>query len=206
MKIGIIGSGMIGGTTARLLVAAGHQVALSNSRGPESLKEQVEGLGPNARAATIEEACRFGEVVLVAIPFGAYSSLPAAALQGKIVIDAMNYYPGRDGKFDVGAQGSSALVAKHLPGARVVKAFNTMNFKPLGTRGDAKAPADQRLALFVAGDEAAAKCTVAGLIEQVGFAAIDVGSLADGRRVEPGSPVYNRPMPAPDARKALGQG
>lgn len=205
MNIGIIGSGMIGETTARLLAKAGHQVAISNSRGPESLTELVKGLGPNAKAVTVEEASRFGEVVLVAIPFRAYPSLAAAAFQGKIVVDAMNYYAGRDGPIDLGAQGSSALVARHLPGARVVKAFNTMNFKALGARGDAGAPVDQRLALFVAGDDAAAKHTVADLIQQIGFAAIDVGSLADGRQLEPGSPVYNRPMPAPEARKALGR-
>ena len=95
MNVGIIGSGNIGATAARLFADAGHDVAVSNSRGPESLAPLVEEIG--ARAATVEEAAAFGDVVLVAMPFFAYETLPAEALAGKVVIDAMNYYPARDG-------------------------------------------------------------------------------------------------------------
>ena len=130
MKIGIIGSGHIGGTAARLFANAGHEVALSNSRGPASLKEQVNALGPKARAMTVEDAAHFGEVVLEAIPFGRYRDLPADALSGKVIVSASNYYPQRDGRIDE-VEGTDALthtelVARHLGGARVVKALNTI--------------------------------------------------------------------------------
>jgi predicted dinucleotide-binding enzyme len=101
MKIGIIGSGNIGATAAQLFVKAGHEVALSNSRGPETLRTLVEGLGEHARALSVEEAARFGDVVLVAIPLGKYRQLPAEAFYGKVVIDAGNYYPERDGQITV---------------------------------------------------------------------------------------------------------
>jgi predicted dinucleotide-binding enzyme len=129
MNIGIIGSGNIGANTARLCAKAGHQVAISNSRGPDSLRPLAEEIGDGARAATIEEAADFGEVVLVTIPFFAYEVLPADRLAGKIVVDATNYYPGRDGQIDFGGLTSSELVARHLPDARLVKAFNTMYYE-----------------------------------------------------------------------------
>src|SRR5438552_2234032 len=126
MKIGIIGAGHIGGTTARLFVDAGHEVALSNSRGPETLRDLVASLGPNMHAATPEEASRFGEIVLLAIPFKDYTTLPADDLRGKIVIDATNYYPDRDGHYpdlDSGERASSELVAADLPGAWAARTF-----------------------------------------------------------------------------------
>jgi len=126
MNMGIIGSGNIGATTARLFTEAGHKVAVSNSREPESLESLVEEIGPRARATTVEEAAAFGEVVLVAMPLFAYETLPSDQLAGKIVVDAMNYYEGRDGQIDFDGLTSSELVARGLPGARVVKAFNTM--------------------------------------------------------------------------------
>lgn len=125
MKIGIIGAGMIGGTAMRLFAQAGHEVAISNSRDPESLGGLVHGPGPRVRARTVEETARFGDLVLAAIPFGRYTTLPAAHLANKIVIDAMNFYPQRDGKIDFGGLTSSELVAQHLRGARAVKAFNS---------------------------------------------------------------------------------
>lgn len=204
MKIGIIGSGMIGATTARLFVQTGHEVAISNSRGPESLKELVQDLGPRARATSVEEAAAFGELVLVAVPLKAYSSLPRAQLSGKIVIDAMNYYPDRDGQLDFQGHTSSEFVAQHLPGARVVKAFNTMYFKPLGEQGKPGAPLEERLVLFLAGDDAEAKQIVSRLIEQIGFTPVDTGTLAmGGRRQQPGTAIYNRLMRPAEASEAL---
>ena len=126
MNIGIIGAGNIGANAARLFAGAGHEIAISNSREPESLTALVEEMGTNARAATVEDAASFGDVVLVAIPFWRYGSLPAGPLSGKIVVDAMNYYEGRDGQIDFGDLTSSEMVARRLPDARVVKAFNTM--------------------------------------------------------------------------------
>ena len=205
--IGVIGSGKIGSTSAQGFLRVGHRVAIANSRGPDSLAELVGSLGDGAKAATVEEAATFGEIVLVAVPLKAYDELPAKAFEGKLVIDANNYYPGRDGEIaelESGATTSSELLAAHLAGARVVKAFNTMNFKPLGNEGRPDAPREERLALFVAGDDAEAKARVAALIDELGFAAVDTGSLAEGgRRQQPGSPIYNDPMTAPEAEAAL---
>ena len=140
MRIGIIGSGHIGGTLARLWAAAGHEIAISNSRGPGSLAGLVAELGAQAKATTVEEAAAFGEVVLAAIPFGKYMTLPAAPLANKIVIDAMNYYPQRDGQIDLDGLSSTEMVAGHLSQSRLVKAFNTMYFQVLATEGRKDAP------------------------------------------------------------------
>ncbi|MDP9375008.1 MAG: NAD(P)-binding domain-containing protein [Chloroflexota bacterium] len=207
MHIGIIGAGNIGTTTARLFVDAGHQVAISNSRGPESLVGLVAALGPNARAMTVDDAAAFGDVVLVAIPFGRYETLPSARLAGKIVVDAMNYYAQRDGRRDFGDRTSSELVAQHLRGARLVKAFNTMSYQTLATAGRHDGPTEERLALFVAGDDPEAKRVIARLIEALGFAPVDTGSLRDGgRRQQSGAPIYNQPLAVAQARERLATG
>ena len=203
MNIGIVGSGNIGATAARLFAEAGHEVAVSNSRGPETLEGLVADIGPSARASTVEEAADFGEVVLVAIPFFAYEALPTDLLAGKTVVDAMNYYPGRDGDMNLDGLGSSELLARHLPDARIVKAINTMYYETLGTEGRPDAPPAERLVLFVAGDDAEAKAVVSGLIEEIGFAPVDVGTLEDGRKQQPGSPIYNAPMNEAQAREEL---
>ena len=200
MKIGIIGSGNIGANAARLFVRAGHEVALSNSRGGQGLEPLVAELGGNAVATTIEEAVSFGEVVLVAIPFGKFRTLPADDLNGKVVIDAGNYYPQRDGKFvqiDNDKTTSSELIASHLKGARLVKGFNTIWSEHLATQGDTSLPLEQRRALFIAGDNPEAKGIVARLIEEIGFAAVDTGSLHEGgRSQQPGTAVYNKEITA----------
>ena len=119
---------------ARLAVAAGHDVVLSNSRGPETLADLVSQLGPHARAATTREAAQAGDVVVVTIPLRAYQSVPADPLRGKVVIDTMNYYPQRDGRvpeLDDESTTTSELVQAHLPEARVVKAFNNIHFAHL---------------------------------------------------------------------------
>jgi predicted dinucleotide-binding enzyme len=203
MNIGIVGSGNIGATAARLFAETGHEVAVSNSRGPETLEELVAGIGPRARASTVEDAANFGEVVLVAIPFFAYETLPTDLLAGETVVDAMNYYPGRDGEMDLDGLGSSELLARHLPDARIVKAFNTMYYETLGAGGRTDAPPGERLVLFVAGDDADAKVVVSGLIEEIGFTPVDVGTLEDGRKQQPGSPIYNVPMNEAQAREEL---
>ena len=201
--IGVIGSGNIGATAARLFAAAGHRVAISNSRGPETLEDLVEEIGPGVRAATVEEAVGFGEVVMEAIPFGRYTSLPAERLAGKVFITASNYYPARDGKVEHGGLSSSELIQQHLPGARVVKAFNTIYFVRLGENGRPGAPLEEREAIFVSGDDEEAKGVVSGLIEEIGFAPVDAGTLAESRRQEPGSPIYNVAMNPARAREML---
>lgn len=191
MRIGIIGSGHIGSTTASLFVAAGHDVMIGSRSGPHG----------------IDEAARHGELVLVAIPFGAIESLPPDAFAGRIVVDANNYYPDRDGHveaLDADRTTSTELLAAHLAGARVVKAFNTMHYVTLGERGDASLPPAQRLALFEAGDDADAKAVVRGLIEELGFGAVDVGGLADGGRlIQPGAALYGRDITVAAAEAEL---
>jgi len=202
MNIGIIGAGNIGANAARLFADAGHEVAISNSRGPESLASLVEEIGANARAATVEDAASFGEVVLVAIPFWRYESLPVGPLSGKIVVDATNYYAGRDGRIDFGDLTSSELLARRLPDARVVKAFNTMYYETLRTEGN-RSDGD-RLVLFIVGDDEEAKAIVSRLIEEIGFEPVDTGSLGNGgRKQQPGSPIYNNPITAEQARETL---
>ncbi len=203
MNIGVIGSGNIGATAANLFAAAGHQVAISNSRGPETLGSLVEEIGPGVRAATVEEAAEFGEVVMEAIPFGRYESLPADKLSGKIFVTASNYSPGRDGEVEHGGLASSELVQRHLPGARVVKAFNTIYFVRLRDNGRPDAPIGEREVILVSGDDEEAKGMVSGLIEEIGFAPVDAGTLAESRRQEPGSPVYNVAMNPGKAREML---
>lgn len=204
MKIGIIGSGNVGSTVARLLVGAGHPIAISNSRGPETLKRLIGELGPGARATTAAEAARFGDVVLVAIPFGRYRELPAGELRSRIVVDASNYHPERDGEIDFGGLTSSELLAQALPGARLVKAFNTMRSRTLATEGTEDH--QRRLALFVAGDDDVAKAAVSELIRGIGFVPVDTGSLAEGgRRQQPGSPIFDRLLTRAEALEAVSQ-
>ena len=204
MRIGIIGSGNIGGTAARLFVNAGHEVALSHARRPEALRDQVAALGPRARAATIEDAADFGEVVLLAIPWRSRDDLPADRLRGKIVVDAMNPHRPDLSLYDLGDSTSSEEVAKALPGARLVKAFNHLRAPDLATRGDARLPVEERTALFLAGDDEEAKRVVAAIVDDVGFAAIDTGSLRDGGRLQQaGGPLALRVIGAAAARAAL---
>jgi predicted dinucleotide-binding enzyme len=205
MRIGIIGAGRIGGTAARLLVAAGHEVGLSNSRGPLSLRDDVERLGPRACAMTIEECARFGDAVLLAIPWGSLDSLPSArAVAGKVVIDAMNPFGAGGRPIDLGPIGSSEEVARRLPGARLVKAFNTMQFKILASQGRPDKPLVDRLCLFVAGDDSGAKRLVEDLIIQVGFAPVDTGTLREGgARQQPGSPLFAAELTPAQARSLL---
>ncbi|HVE79935.1 MAG TPA: NAD(P)-binding domain-containing protein [Gemmatimonadaceae bacterium] len=198
MRIGIIGAGNIGATAARLFVEAGHEVAVSNSRGPESLRALVAELGPRARAETVDGAAEFGEVILLAVPWRTPEALPSPArVQGKVVIDAMNPYSSSGGLADLGDSSSSEETAKRLPGARLVKAFNTIWYQHLATRGRPDLPLGERHAIFVAGDDAEAKGVVFQLIEDIGFAAVDSGTLRDGgRRQQPNAPLYNTEMTA----------
>ena len=193
--IGFIGSGMIGGTVARLSVAAGYNVVMSNSRGPETLRELVAGLGPLAVAATSGQAAEAGDLVVVAIPVKAIADVPATPLAGKPVLDTGNYYPQRDGQIEVldnGALTSSSLLQRHLPGAHVVKVFNNIYYRHLASLARPSGDAD-RSALPIAGDDAAAKTAVTAYLDAIGYNAVDDGSLADSWRQEPGTPVYGAP-------------
>ncbi|MFR9780925.1 NADPH-dependent F420 reductase [Micromonospora sp. MS34] len=190
--VGLIGSGNIGGTVARLAVGAGHDVVLSNSRGPETLQELVDELGPRARAASPAEAAAAGDLVVVTIPLRAYREVPAAPLAGKVVIDTNNYYPERDGRFpelDDESTTTSELLQRHLRQARVVKGFNNIYFKHLLALARPAGAAD-RSALPIAGDDATAKDTVNAFLDSVGYDAVDVGPLAEGWRFQRDTSAY----------------
>jgi predicted dinucleotide-binding enzyme len=204
--IGLVGAGLIGGTLARLFAANGHDVEVANSRGPETLADLVAELGGRGRAVTAAEALRFGPAAVVSIPLGRIDELPTDLADGTIVIDTNNYYPSRDGQIaalDDDSTTSSELLQRLLPNARVVKAFNAINWRNLGERGTP--PGDPaRLAIPISGDDADAKAAVAALIDQIGFDAVDNGTLADSRRHQPGTPVYGAQVGADEARRLLG--
>ncbi len=207
MKIGFIGSGNIGATAARLFVEAGHEVAISNSRGPETLKSLVSQLGGKARAVSVNDAVQFGDIVFISIPFGKCKQLPTTGFDGKVVIDSNNYYPDRDGHYaelDRDETTSSELLAQHLGKARIVKAFNTIWYEHLKTQGNKKLPLEQRRVIFVCGDDPAAKRMVANLIEEIGFAAVDTGSLHEGgKKQQPDMPIYNKTLTVKEAEALL---
>jgi predicted dinucleotide-binding enzyme len=189
---GFIGSGNIGSTVARLAVTAGHEVVMSNSRGPETLRDVVSDLGDRARAATASEAARAGDVVVVTIPLKNYRDVPVEALAGKIVIDTMNYYPQRDGQIaalDTQTTTSSELLQEHLPDSYVVKGFNNIFFQHLR---DLSRPAGspERSALAIAGDNAEAKRRITQLFDEIGYDTVDLGPLSEGWRFQPDTPAY----------------
>ena len=209
MRIGIIGVGHIGSTLARHFVRAGHEVAVSNSRGPDTLQDLVAELGELgelASAATAEDAARFGDVVVVSVPFGRYRELPTDGVAGKVVIDTNNYYPQRDGHFeelDSDRATSSELLQTHVTGARVVKAFNAIYWEHLRDYGR---PAGDpgRTGIPISGDDAEAKKTVVELIDQIGFDAVDAGAIGQGgRQHQPGTDVYTADLPTGELRARL---
>jgi 8-hydroxy-5-deazaflavin:NADPH oxidoreductase len=202
MKIGMIGAGRIGAAAARLFAAAGHDIAISNSRGPDALRDLLAELGSRASAFDVNGAARFGEVVFLAVPWHLISALPAPELlRGKTVIDAMNPYRPEGGFFELGNSTSSEEVLKRLPGARLVKAFNTIYYDHLAKRGRKDLPVEERHAIYLAGNDLKAKDAVARLIEEIGFAPVDTGSLREGGRLQqPDSPIYNQTFTAREAR------
>jgi predicted dinucleotide-binding enzyme len=207
MRIGLIGAGNIGSTLARLAVEHGHDVMLSNSRGPGTLGGLVSHLGARAVAGTAAEAAAFGDVVAVAIPLKNYRRVPAAELANKIVIDANNYYPQRDGQIpelDDDAVTTSELLAAFLPESRVVKAFNNIYYADLAAQGE-PAGTPGRRALPIAGDDPEAKKAVADLIEEFGFDVVDAGGLAEGRRFQRGTPANVTRLDADALRAALAE-
>lgn len=190
--IGIIGAGNIGSQVARLAVAQGHSVVISNSRGPETLAGLIAELGPRARAGTPEESATAGDIVVVSVPLKNYRSVPVEPLVGKIVIDTNNYYPQRDGRIaelDDGSTTTAELLQKHLPGSKVVKAFNHIHAAELTTHGQPPGTTNRR-ALVIAGDDAGAKTTVTGLLDSFGFDTVDAGPLAEGWRIQRDTPGY----------------
>jgi predicted dinucleotide-binding enzyme len=203
--IGLIGAGHIGSQLARLSVQHGYDVVVSNSRGPETLKDLVRELGPRARAGTTAQAEDAGDIVVVTIPLKNISDVPAAPLAGKIVIDTNNYYPQRDGhirELDNEETTTSELVQRHLPGSKVVKAFNHIYAAALTTDGQ-PAGTPKRRALAIAGNDADAKRVVAQLIDRFGFDVVDIGPLSESWRIQRDTPGYGPRRTADELRRDL---
>lgn len=201
-RIGIIGSGRIGSTVGKLWVKAGHPVLFS-SRHPEQLQDLVAGLGPLARAGTVSEALRFGEAVLLAIPYGAYPQFGkehASELAGKIVLDAGNAVQARDGDITKEARelGIGMTSAKYLPGARIVRAFNTLSYRTLEREANRSGP---RMAIPLAGDDQEALTVAQRLVRDAGFDPVVIGGLARAKDFAQGAPLYGQEITADEMRK-----
>ncbi|BCB77031.1 hypothetical protein GCM10022251_45100 [Phytohabitans flavus] len=206
MKIGIIGAGHIGGTLAKHFTAAGHDVAIANSRGPDTLRQMETNLGEHGRAVTPAQAAAFGDIVVVSVPFGNYTDVPIAGTAGKTVIDTTNYDPDRDGhiaELDNNSITSSELMQRHLPQANVVKAFNTMIWDHLRDYGK-PGGALTRYGIPISGNDSQAERAVADLVDELGFEPVYAGDLAQGgRRQQPGSPVFTADLTARDLHAQL---
>jgi predicted dinucleotide-binding enzyme len=193
--LGFIGSGRIGTAVARRALAAGYDVVLSNSRGPETLAGLVSDLtaehGEGARAGTTREAAE-AEVVVVTIPLHAYADVPADALEGRVVLDTLNYYPERDGRIaslDEGQATTSGLLQGHLADSHVVKAFNTIHSDAIGALARPSG-SEERSALPIYGDDFAAKELATAVLDRLGFDVVDGGGLSESWRAENGRPAY----------------
>jgi len=205
IKIGIIGTGHIGGTLATLWVGAGHEVLMS-SRHPQELQGLAHSLGPKAHVGTPLEAAKFGDVVVVSVPYGALPQVGRdlkSELAGKIVLDTGNPYPERDGQMAVEARhkGTGVSSAEYLPGVRLVRAFNAIN------SGDLRSEAHRKgapVAIPLAGDDAQALQVAERLVRDAGFAPVVVGPLSKAREIDVGTPVYTRLMTEPQLKAALG--
>jgi 8-hydroxy-5-deazaflavin:NADPH oxidoreductase len=205
LKIGIIGTGHIGGTLAKLWVAAGHEVLIS-SRHPDELRALAQSLGPKARVGTAREAAVFGDVVLESVPFGALPQLGQelkAELAGKIVLDTANPYPQRDGDMALEARrvGTGVASVRYLPGVRLVRAFNAINADALASEAHRSG---QPIAIPLAGDDPEALAVAQRLVREAGFEPVLVGGLSRAHEFDVGTPVYTRLMTAPQLRQALG--
>ncbi len=207
MKIGVIGSGRIGGTLGTLWVKAGYEVMFS-ARNLDGVKKLIDGLGPNARAGTPEQAAAFGEVLLVSVPYAALPQLGrdlAAQIKGKTVLDTCNPISRRDGEMAAAAQakGAGVATAEYLPGARIVRAFNSVGYNSL--RSEAHR-AGEKIGIPLASDDDAALKIAATLVEAAGFEPVVVGPLARGKEFDVGTPVFGKALTARELRRGLGLG
>jgi predicted dinucleotide-binding enzyme len=203
--IGLIGAGRIGSQIARLAVANDYDVVLSNSRGPETLSALIAELGPKARSATVTDAAKAGDIVVVSVPLKNYRTVPVEPLAGKIVIDTNNYYPERDGhipELDNESTTTAELLQARLPTSKVVKAFNHIYAAELTTHG-LPAGTKNRRALVIAGDDEGAKATVTRLLDQFGFDTVDAGPLKEGWRIQRDTPGYGPRRTAEELRRDL---
>jgi hypothetical protein len=204
MKIGIIGAGKIGGTLAKLWVQAGHEVLIS-SRHPDELIPLAQSLGPKAHVGTPREAAMFSDIVLISIPYGALPQVGkdlATELAGKIVLDTGNPYPERDGDMALEARrkGTGVASAEFLPGVRLVRAFNAINYTSL--RSEAHRVGEP-VAIPIAGDDAHALAVTSQLVKDAGFEPVVVGPLSSAKLFDVGTPVYVQLLTAKELRARL---
>ena len=207
MKIGIIGAGRIGGTLGEHWAKAGHEVFLS-SRHPERLKDLVDRLGPPARAGMPKDAAAFGDVILVAVPYGALPQVGrdlAEELKGKVVLDACNPFPQRDGAVaeEARRKGTGVASPELLPGVRLVRAFNTIPASVL--RSEARR-AGERIAVPLAADDREALEIASRLVRDAGFEPVAVGPLARAKEFDPGTAAFGKGLTARELRQSLGLG
>jgi predicted dinucleotide-binding enzyme len=204
MRIGIVGAGDRGGALAELWSRAGHQIAVGDAEDPPAAAALAERLSVSVQAMTVEEAARFGEVVVLTPPFGRRELLPPpSAVAGNVVVDAMNALTDAGEPLDLG-KASSVVVAEWFPDAAVVKAFNAMEPQALLAESRPSVPKERRFAVFLAGDNARANARVSTLIEEAGFAPIATGTLSRGGRFqEPGSKLFGRQLLNAEARTAV---
>ena len=203
-RIGVIGSGNIGGTIGGLWVKKGHSVFFS-SRHPEELKDMIAKLGSLAKAGTVEEAVTFGDVLFIAVPYGAIPQIGkdySAKMKGKVMLDACNAVSTRDGAIadEVEQNGIGVTTQKYFPGVRIVRAFNTMSYMVFAR--EANRP-DPKLAIPIAGDDPQAVQIAAALVRDAGFDPVTVGTLADARRFQRGQPGYGQQVSAAELKQKL---
>lgn len=204
IAIGTIGAGHIGSTIGGLWVKAGHKVMFSD-RHPEDLKSLVAGLGPLAQAGTVAQAIAFGDAILLSVPYKAIPQIGrdyGDKLKGKIVLDTCNAVPARDGAIaeEVEKNGIGVTSQKYLPGARLVRAFNTMSYAYMAEQANRPAP---RLAIPIAGDDPKAVQVAAQLVRDAGFDPVVVGKLADARLFQRGGPGYGQRVTAAELKQKL---
>lgn len=202
--IGILGAGKVGTAIARRALAAGYEVRVASSRAPAEIALVLQFVAPGAIAASAADVVAASDIIILALPLSKYRSLDPAALKGKIVVDAMNYWAQTDGtlpEFE-GAPSSSEVIADHLNSARLVRGFNHMGYHEID--GEARPAGDpERRALAVAGDDAEARAVLAGMIDRLGFDPVDAGGLAAARGFAIGTPVFGAPLNKQDLQAAL---